>query len=119
MINKWANQWAKWSMRRESEPITNRVVLQCGVWLLTILAAIVLTTRYPLALLWVGMWAGGAALLPISRRLAYQRGFHHGRWGWLNGLAEAQKRGMSPDEWLSAEMERATGVTVIEPSEDS
>lgn len=46
----------------------------------------------------------------LRRKQAYRNGWLEGRFQMVSSLAEAQRRGFSPDEWAMRELERDTAV---------
>src|SRR5690349_12945988 len=49
-------------------------------------------------------------------RLMYRMGWQRGRRELINSMGEAQQRGLSPREWIMAEIERTEGVDLRPPS---
>lgn len=73
--------------------------------------------------LYLGNWVVGAAALVFGllflgwrrMRTAWIRiGYLRGRIAFMDSLLEAVHRGMTPQEFLQTEIERTTGVTIID-----
>jgi hypothetical protein len=60
-----------------------------------------------------GLWAVVAGGMVVMTRASFRAGWLEGRLALLQSMAEAQKRGMTSLEWLTAEAER-DGIPVTQ-----
>jgi hypothetical protein len=67
----------------------------------------------------IGLQIGRASIGGIRRASAYRAGWLNGRSAMVHALAEAQRRGMTPSEWLSGELARDYAVLGIDPLHDT
>jgi hypothetical protein len=74
-----------------------------GTWL-GVLAAVV-----------VGLQIGRAGIAGLRRAQAYRSGWLAGRVAFVSAMAEAQRRGMRPSDWLAAELARDYAVMGLDP----
>jgi hypothetical protein len=65
----------------------------------------------------VGFQLGRCAILTFRRSGAYRSGWLHGRQQMVFALAEAQRRGMTPIEWMEGELARDYAVLGVDPAE--
>lgn len=63
----------------------------------------------------VGCQLGRTGIMTLRRATAYRSGWLQGRSAMVVALAEAQRRGMSPMEWLEGELQRDWAVLGIDP----
>lgn len=54
--------------------------------------------------------AGGSVVAALRTKMAYRNGWLEGRGQMVNALAEAMRRGLTPEEWLEGELERDYAV---------
>jgi hypothetical protein len=62
----------------------------------------------------VGVQVGRAGIVSMRRAMAYRSGWLDGRSAFVHAMAEAQRRGMAPGDWLSAELARDYAVLGLE-----
>jgi hypothetical protein len=62
------------------------------------------------AVLFVSTMIGRATLITMRRMQAYRNGWLDGRKGLLDSMKEAERRGMSLEEWEQTEIERVAQV---------
>jgi hypothetical protein len=62
----------------------------------------------------VGIQVGRAGIVSMRRAMAYRSGWLDGRSAFVHAMAEAQRRGMAPGDWLSAELARDYAVLGVE-----
>lgn len=62
----------------------------------------------------VGVQVGRAGIVSVRRAMAYRSGWLDGRSAFVHAMAEAQRRGMSSSDWLSAELARDYAVLGID-----
>ena len=65
----------------------------------------------------VGVQLGRVAIVAARRAQAYRSGWLAGRQQMIVALAESQRRGMHPMEWLEGEADRDWAVLGLDPSE--
>jgi hypothetical protein len=58
----------------------------------------------------LGACAGRGLALTLMRANAYADGWLQGRHGLMDSWREARQRGLDPDEWMNAEIEREFGT---------
>lgn len=64
----------------------------------------------------LGGYLGTTALGTLSRPMAYRSGWLDGRATMVAALSEAQRRGLSPDDWLRGQWEADAAVLGISPA---
>jgi hypothetical protein len=62
----------------------------------------------------VGLQVGRLGLISTRRAMAYRSGWLDGRTAFVAAMSEAQRRRMSPGDWLAAELARDYAVLGIE-----
>jgi hypothetical protein len=63
----------------------------------------------------IGVQLGRSGICALRRANAYRSGWLRGRSQMVYALAEAQRRGMSPQDWLEGELLRDWAVLGIDP----
>lgn len=71
-----------------------------------------------LAAIVVGIGLGRSVLLTTRRASAYRSGWLDGRHAMVRALGEAAQRGMTPVDWLDAELDRDIAVLMGGESDD-
>lgn len=115
---RWLDRFVTRSLEREA-----RLVSHPGSWdhVRGVLAALgVLVASYAaifagggfqvLGQLGVALVAGWGVSSGLRRQGAYRNGWLAGRQQMVHALAEAQRRGLSPQDWLMSELERDSAV---------
>ena len=69
------------------------------------------------AAIFVGIELGRTAILSARRAQAYRSGWLAGRQQMVMAMVEAQRRGITPVEWLTAEAERDWAVLGLDPDD--
>lgn len=64
----------------------------------------------------LGGYLGSTALGGMGRAIAYRAGWLDGRSQMVHALAEAQRRGLRPDDWLRGQWEADAAVLGISPN---
>ena len=62
----------------------------------------------------VGLQVGRAGIVSMRRASAFRTGWLDGRVAFVHAMAEAQRRGMTPQEWLEAELVRDYATLGVE-----
>jgi len=62
----------------------------------------------------VGLQVGRLGLISARRAMSYRSGWLDGRVAFVSAMSEAQRRGMSPGDWLAAELARDYAVLGID-----
>lgn len=65
----------------------------------------------------VGLQLGRSGITSLRRANAYRSGWIAGRQAMVSAMVEAQVRGMTPSEWLTAELHRDYAVLGLDPDE--
>lgn len=101
------------------------MTVRAGAFALTTWGSLVVATGWTSAPWWLHLvtamllgWAVG--LLPmrtLRRALAYRNGWLDGRQAMVVALAEAMRRGMSWDDWLSGEYARDAVIMGVPPGQ--
>src|SRR4051794_14789658 len=68
------------------------------------------TPASPVISVIVGLQLGRTCILTIRRAATYRSGWLDGRASFVAAMSEAQRRGMSPADWLASEFARDMAV---------
>jgi hypothetical protein len=65
----------------------------------------------------LGLQVGRASICGVRRAGTYRNGWLDGRTAFVTAMMEAQNRGMTPAQWLTAELQRDYAVMGLNPGE--